>query len=305
MQVLHGLLPYRDFSSSYAPLHAYLDAALARLWPSPLVIILFSVVCECVMFPLWLELGRRVVSDQQLRSSALLYLSSAISLQFVAIDGQDNVVIAMLFLLSTLLFLRGRPLPSGGCVGLGASVIKFLPLLYAPLFFFSVPRRWRWAAGLALPVVLIYGAFVAKHLPILSVLRVEGGFKSANNLPYLVEAMLVITLPSLLLGGIVAAFLLLIFILVARATTRAQGRLYLRPLVFGMAALTLVLVLFPKKSWPPYFLLGFFPVCLLIPMITDQADRLCSIWIDRHRWPQLLGQCALPVLVDGVSSCAA
>src|SRR5438309_43128 len=63
-KVLSGLLPYRDFPSSYAPLHPYLDAWLIRMWHSPLSIIIFSVCAELVLLPLWLRVGRAFLSEQ-------------------------------------------------------------------------------------------------------------------------------------------------------------------------------------------------------------------------------------------------
>src|SRR5579872_2916874 len=38
---MRGLLPYRDFSSSYAPLNPYLDAVLLKMHDSPFSILIF------------------------------------------------------------------------------------------------------------------------------------------------------------------------------------------------------------------------------------------------------------------------
>jgi hypothetical protein len=48
-----------------------------------------------------------------------------------------------------------------------------------------------------------------------------------------------------------------------RQTRGAALTLRLRILTFGFAALTLALILFSKKSWPPYLMLSLFPICLL------------------------------------------
>ncbi len=264
LYVLQGLLPYRDFPSSYAPLHAFLDAAIMRVWFSPLAIILFSLLAECLLVPLWLYLGRKLFSDRDLRTAALLYLTSAISIQFVAIDGQDNVILAGLFALAILLLLQDRPVLSGVAVGLGAVVTKFLPLVYAPLFFPGALRRWRWVVGLILPVAAVYGLFVLKHLDVLSVVTNEGGLKSANNFSYLVESLFGITVPSPFWDGLMALVLLAIFVIVARVSRRAPLTLRLHAIVFGTAAVTLTLLLFAKKSWPPYLVLALFPICLLV-----------------------------------------
>lgn len=265
LYVLRGLLPYRDFPSSYAPLHAFLDAVIVRVWFSPLAIVLFSLLAECLLVPLWLYLGRKLFSDRELRTAALLYFTSAISVQFVAIDGQDNAILAGLFAMAILLLLRDRPVRSGVAVGLGAVATKFLPLVFAPVFFVGTRRRWRWAVGLILPVALVYGLFVVKHLDVLSVLTNEGGLKSANTFPYLVESLLGVNLPSPFWDGLMGLVLLAIFVIVARASHRASLTLRLHAIIFGTAAVTLTLLLFAKKSWPPYLVLALFPICLLVP----------------------------------------
>ncbi|HMH13323.1 MAG TPA: hypothetical protein VK578_09465 [Edaphobacter sp.] len=263
---LHGLLPYRDFLTSYAPLHPYLDAVAITLWHTPLSIILLAACVEFLLLPIWLHTARSFFSEYEVRTAALLYLTSALSLQFVTIDGHDNVIIATLLALAVLLLHKNHTLASGAAVGLSAVSIKFLPLLYAPLFFFSSFRhRWRWAAGLVLPVGLVYGAFAAKHLAILSPLSQEGSLKSANDLPYLIEAIFGITVPSRIWDTLTITALGIILALVASAMLNATMALRLRVLTFGMAALTLGLLLFSKKSWPPYLMLALFPICLLIP----------------------------------------
>ena len=266
--VLRGLVPYREFLTSYAPLHPYLDAIAIRLWHTPLSIIVLAVCVEFLLLPIWLRAGRSFLSEHQLRTAALLYCTSTISLQFVTIDGQDNVIIATLLALAVLLLHKNRPLTSGVALGISAVSVKFLPLLYAPLFFFASPRRWRWAAGLAIPVGLVYGAFAAKHLAIFSPLTQEGSLRSANNLPYLVEAILGVTVPSRIWDMLTLAVLGILLALVARSMRDATPTLRLRILTFGMAALTLCILLFSKKSWPPYLVIALFPLCLLIPSAT-------------------------------------
>ncbi|MCU1224297.1 MAG: hypothetical protein JWQ42_2390 [Edaphobacter sp.] len=263
--VLRGHLPYRDFYTSYAPLHPYLDAFAIRLWFTPLAIILLAICVEWLLLPIWLRVGRSFLSEQELRTGALFYLCSAVSLQFVAIDGQDNVIIATLLAFAVLLLYRNRFLASGAAVGMGVATIKFLPLLYVPAFFVAVPRRWRWVAGIAIPIGVVYGALLATHVPILGALTHEGHMKTANNLPYLIEAIVGITPPPLFWDSLVLASVAILFVLIANAVRRASPALRLRTLTFGMAALTLALLLFSKKSWPPYLMLTLFPICLLVP----------------------------------------
>ncbi|MBB5056467.1 hypothetical protein HDF16_001152 [Granulicella aggregans] len=263
-QVLAGLLPYRDFISSYAPLHPYLDAGLISAWHSPLSIVLFSVLVEMAILPLWLSAGRVFLPEAELRVAALLYLASPVSLQFVTIDGQDNVVIAVLLALSLLLVLRSRAFAAGASFGASVAAIKFLPLLYAPAFFFSAPRRWRMAAGAAVICGVVYGGCLLAGAPILTPLSAEGDLWSAGDLPYVIEAIFGVSIPPRLTDGFVLLALVAIFVWVGRSARQASIATRMRALNYGMAALTLAFLVFSKKSWPPYLMLALFPICLLV-----------------------------------------
>ena len=298
LAAMQGLLPYRDFDSSYAPMHGFLDAAVLRVWQSPRALILFALLAEAVALPLWMRLGRRVRPEPTVRRAALLYLVSAISLQFCALDGQDNVVIALLLAAAISLVLARRELLAGAMVGLSAVAVKVIPLGYVPVLFAATPRRWRWAAGLVGVVALGYGAFWrVLGAAVLMPLTREGGLKSAGDLPYVVEAVTGRTLPgavsTVLLAGVCAAVLLRVLGRVRRASeigTRVEAML------FGVAATTLALELFSKKSWPPYLMLVLFPLLLSV------ASR-GSVWavagvgvfgavalVEHSYWATVLGQ---------------
>jgi Glycosyltransferase family 87 len=261
--ILQHQLPYRDFLSSYAPLHPYLDAGLLLLWYTSLSLMLFAVLAELLILPVWFQVGRTFLPEAEVRTAALLYLASPISLQFVAVDGQDNVVIALLIALSLLFLLRGRSMLSGAALGLSIAAIKFLPLLYAPVFFFSSPRRWRWAAGTTGVVALVYGRFLLGHAPILQPLSAEGDLRSAGDLPYLIEAIFGISFPVRLPDLLLLSALIAVFVLIARASRDASLAARLRAITFGISALTLLVLLLSKKSWPPYMMLSLFPICVL------------------------------------------
>lgn len=271
LAAMHGLLPYRDFESSYAPLHGFLDALVLRVWNSPRALILFALLTESAALPLWMRLARRIRPEQTVRRAALLYFASAISLQFCALDGQDNVVIALLLAAGVLLATLGRDLLAGALVGLGAVAVKIIPLGYVPVLFAAAPRRWRWTAGLLAVVGLGYGAFARQvGAAVLMPLSREGDLKSAGDLPYVVEALTGRTLPgavsTLLLAAAGLAILLRVISTVRRSgvmATRVQATL------FGITATTLALELFSKKSWPPYLMLVLFPLLLSVAAATS------------------------------------
>ena len=262
--VFQSQLPYRDFPSSYAPLHAYIDALFIAFWRTPLAIILASVLGEFALLPLWLRLGRQLFDESTLRVAALLYLASPISLQFVTVDGQDNVLIAFLLAIALLLALQSRAFLSGALLGLSAATIKFLPLLFTPAFFAAVPRHLRWAAGTTFVLATVYGGALLLHLPILRPLTAEGAMRSAGNLPYLAESISGFAIPARISDLLLLLLLAGLWAIIARAAWRRPITDRMRLLTFGMAAITLALLLFSKKSWPPYLMFCLFPLCLLI-----------------------------------------
>jgi hypothetical protein len=259
----HRLI-YRDFDSSYAPLHPYLDGGLLALWHSPLVMILLAIVVEIVAMPLWMLIGRTFVAERSLRVAALLYVVSPISLQYVTIDGQDNVLIASALALALFLVLRHREFLAGIAVAASIAITKFLPLLYVPLFFLASPRRWRFVAGLSVVVLGVYGAFAVMGAPILEALTDEAKRRSAGNLGYVFEAAFGVSLPNLVLNGLALGSIVLILALIVRSALVARNLPQSLLITYGVAALTLTLTLFAKKSWPAYMMLALFPLCLLV-----------------------------------------
>ena len=263
-KVLAHQLPYRDFQSSYAPLHPYLDAVAILIWHSPLAMILLAICAEAFVLPLWLRVGRTFLGERDVRSASLLYLTSVISLQFVAIDGQDNVLIALLLVLALYLILRQKYFASGAAVGVAFTTVKFLPLLYMPIFVTLVPRRWKWLVGLATIVVPVFAVCMLLRLPILAPLVFEGKQATAGNIPYLFEGLTGLAVPGQIWDTLVVLALSAISLLILMKTRGANDALRLRLFTFGFAALTLALIVFSKKSWPPYLILCLFPICLLM-----------------------------------------
>ncbi len=258
-------LPYRDFPSSYAPLHPFLDAGLLLLWNSPIAIILFAILAECLILPVWLRAARLFASESAVRIAAALYITSAISLQFVALDGQDNVVIALLLGLGVLALARQREALSGAFVSSGAVLIKFLPILFAPAFILGARRWLRWLLGFIAVLALGYGIFAAMHLPIFFPLSQESSLRTASDLPYLLESTAGFTPPAFFEDGLLAFVLLIVIAVMLRARLRAHAETpLLRLAVFGCSSLNLALLIFSKKSWPPYLVLTLFPLCLLL-----------------------------------------
>jgi hypothetical protein len=307
LQALHGYIPYLDFQTSYAPLHPYMDAAALLIWKSPLAIILLAICAEALLLPIWLRMARELFPEQRVRAATLLYIASPISIQFVAIDGQNNIFIAFLLALAALACCRHRIFLSGVLVSLSVVLVKFIPLLFAPVFLFSVPRRLRWLIGFLSVLVLGYGGFALLHAPLLQPLLLESQTRTASNLPYLVESILGLAPNPRLEDSFALLAILLILTLVGRRLQGADNRVRLAVLAFAPLALTLALLLFSKKSWPPYLILALFPVCLLfqaqrrvgIRVILFSSFSLIAVLVQSF-WATILGESSAVDLHQGL-----
>ena len=271
---LAGLLPYRDFPSSYGPLHPYMDSIVLRLWNSPLALILFAILMEVVALRLFLNLGRRLFSDPRVRLAGLLYVLNPLSLQFVTLDGHDNVLLALLLGVAVWAMLRSRDTLSGFAAGIGIGLLKLIALFYAPVFWLAGLRRWWWTLGFLLALLLGEGIWFAMGLPLLTPIRIESAVKQAGDLPFLIESILGIDLPGRLLDAVMLLMLALVWIATALAARSRQLHERARVVLFALPAVTLVLELFAKKSWPPYLMIVLFPLCLLL---ADRGRR--ALWI--------------------------
>ena len=297
MGALAGLRPYRDFPSSYAPLHPYLDGIVYSAWHSPLVIILLAIVAETALLWAWLKLGRKLFGEDRSRLAAILYVASPISLQYVTIDGQDNVIVALLTAFALWLAYRSREGASGASLGLGIASVKFLPLVFAPAFLLGV-RRWvRWAIGCAAVVIAVYGTFALRGVPILYPLHAEGALKGSGNVPYLIESLSGRLLPAAAEDAVAVLALLTVYAVMLRPSRNAAGEARLRMVTLATVALTVALLLFAKKSWPPYLMLALFPMCLAVVRGGWTRARL-GLWcgfsavavVEHSYWASLMQQ---------------
>lgn len=276
LAALAGKLPYRDFPSSYAPLHPFLDAAVLRVWNSPLALVLFAVLVEAVAFPLFLRMARCGFNEGPVRLAALLYLASPVSLQFVVVDGQDNVLIALLLAAAILLLYRDRPLLSGASLALAIVLVKFLPMLFAPVVLMACRQRMRWLAGFAGVLGLGYLPFAALGLPLLYPLQLEGQARTASDLPFLLESALGLNLPGRAADAVLLLVLSGVLLAVGFALRGVAAERRLAVAVAGCVAVTLALLLLSKKSWPPYLMLVLFPLCLMMGAEVFSRRRLVA-----------------------------
>lgn len=299
--VLQGALPYRDFLSSYAPLHPYVDGAVLLVWHSQLALILFAICVEFLLLTLWLRVGSELFSERDLRVGSVLYVTSAISLQYVAIDGQDNVLVALLILVSLWMAMRSKIVLSSIFTGLAVVMVKLIPIFYAPVFFAGVRRRWPWTLGFTATIVLGYGSFAALRLPLLQPLEIQGAIRSAGTLPYLVECLIGVEFPVQFWRAVLLAALGVTYAGVWRVSASASVLSRVRSMLWAIAASTMVLLIFSNKSWPAYLVLILFPLCVVVADSGLGARVAFTLFgivalMEHSYWATLLGEVDAPEL---------
>jgi hypothetical protein len=228
--ILSGLIPYRDFLSSYGPLNGYCNAAILRVWFSPLALIMFAIIVESFLLPMWFSIGHRLFEERELRIASVLYLASPLSLQFVTIDGTNSICIALLVALAMFLLIQERPLFSGGALAFSILTVKVLPLLYLPVYFVASSKRFRLLLGFVTTIVLGYAFFVLKGAPVLQPLTREGSMKTAGNLPYLVEAIVGFEVPARIWDLLVLVAVIAVWFFFAVKARHKSGPLTFRAL---------------------------------------------------------------------------
>jgi hypothetical protein len=270
---LGGKLPYRDFSTSYAPLHPFLDSLLVRLWHSEVVLVLFSIFVESAMFWLAIPFLRRFFVDTTVRTAAILYLGSAVSVQFVTVDGQNNVEICLLILLALLAMSRAQALLVGFWVGLSIAAVKLLPLIYCISFLAALrglSKRALGVAGFLIAIVPVYGFCLFKGLNIFYPLQFEGRERTASCFPWVVEVLSGYRFSDSFWNGVSAIALISVTIVCANILLQSPDER--RPAIIfrSLIVVTLTLMFFAKKSWPNYAILALLPMCSLFDFEADE-----------------------------------
>ena len=260
--VLTGNIPYADFTTAYAPGFPYLASLIVRVWDSPVALILFAVLIETVALAAWLAVSRRCFDEAMTRRAAILYVTSPLVLINVAVDGQNQVLLAALLGLSLLFSTEGRTAMSGFACGLSVACVKALGLIYAPVLWAGADRKIRWGIAFLAPAVAAYVFVFAEGATVQQVTVFARLLPSSGNLPFYLglaglhldsgAGLLVVNLAA-------AAAMATVFLL----NVRFREPLDTRRQVWLLALVLLTFLLISRKSLSSYLVTAFFPVCLL------------------------------------------
>ena len=274
--VMQGLVPYRDFPSSYAPLNPYMDALLLRLHDSPLSILVFQIVCDIASVPFWIRFLRRCVNETTVRKAALLYLVQPLG-DLGDMPGREKP--GADFAVAGNLILRGCEKGNSLWVSLSLAwiLVKILPLMFVPTLFMGSKKRMRWLLGVAVPSVMVYGAFIMANADVTAAVRKEGSLATPQNLPYLFGALTGHELPGSVLGLLSLVVVVSALIVTIRVQLRREDD---RPRLWTMALsaelILLAVMLMNRKSDTSYLGMCFFLLCAFAAFDADRGRRAMS-----------------------------
>jgi hypothetical protein len=266
LSVMKGMVPYRDFTSSYGFLHPYLDAAVLYIHNSSLTLIFLSIVLEMAALGVWYRLAGDLIQSEaslrrRLNQALLFYLCNSISIFTIAVDGTNNAILALGLGLSIAFLWRRSEFASGMSFSMSLLLAKVLPLIFLPLFIVTARSRWKWLAGCALPLILLGGVAAILHLNVLQPFQLEGGLGIESNLPYLLSAVTGVHIRPQIFQVFGGSVLLL-------AAAWYGWRLHLYRSVMGLSIASLgllsLLLLLAPKAWPVYYEMLLFPFCWVV-----------------------------------------
>jgi hypothetical protein len=255
LKVLEGKVPYRDFTSSYAPLFSYVSASLIQLWDSPKVFVFFAIFVNGLSLPLWLNAARNHFEEDLVRRAACLYIFNP-TVFFSILVGKNDVWAAFFLALSLNFTATRRASLSGLLLGLGFVSVKLLVLLFAPMFFAIERARVRWTLWFCAPIVTVYSIFIASGIDVFAPAKTEGSLTSGGNLPFLLSGFGIMFTP-------IAAkvWMASLGVVMAVATLLFLSRSHQRSPVCAWFFITFLMCLFlcfSRKSYSSYLALCFF-----------------------------------------------
>lgn len=169
--VRQGGLPYRDFTTSYAPLFPYLMALPTALRGEVVPLFLFFIACDGVTLLLLVALAR--ARGAAPAAAAWLYAAAPVTWYFLVRYGQDEALSAAFLAGACLLMARRREGWAAFVLALGFAATKFTFGLFVPPFFIAARHPGRFALVAGLTVLAAFAPFVLAGAPVLRPLTGE------------------------------------------------------------------------------------------------------------------------------------
>jgi hypothetical protein len=281
--VLAGKLPFRDFTSSYAPGFAYVGAVLAFIWDSGKAFALFDTLLNAVALTCWHSVAALHYERKTARHCTILYATSGHAL-VQALLGTNQSWVAAGLAGSALLISREREAAAGFAQAIAACTTKVLAHLFWPLLWICSRRRTVWLLAAVVPAAALYGAFIAAGAGpgLLYPLRHEGALISPGNVPYVLDLFLNTSgaLERVIDDGLSLVALAATTVWLYMKSRQLQPGERQSLLLAGLALTGLVFMLFSKKSFTGYVIFAWYPIVLMLVMGTrDWLTRVAFLFV--------------------------
>ena len=258
--VLDGKTVYQDFETSYSPLFPYLIAGILLIWHSAKAIVLAAIVFEFLSLSVWLTVSRRWFDEKTTRIATLLYVTSPIPLLNVGMNGQNQIWVAFLLVISLWLLSR-RDTVSGFVQGFSLIAIKALSLLFVPVIWLFAASRFRWLAAFAMLPAFTLLIASYNEINLFFPLQFQAKHFTGGNLPYLTTIFGIdptVEPARYIYDTITILALMAVFL---RAWSQGVHR-DPRNVIHLMTLVMLTFFLTSKKAYTSYLVMSFFVFCI-------------------------------------------
>lgn len=256
--VAQGLLPYRDFPTSYGPLFPILCSLFVRAWDSYGAVAAVTIGFEILSVGTFLWLfgsreGTRQPDVAHLGLALYTYLFNPAAFYWSGIAGYNSGIVAFFWIAGLLLLSRGRGVSGTLVAGLSIMVGKLLGAIALPAFVLDRRVGWRGVATLSVALGAAFAAMYVVGMDALVPLKRESLRSTSGNLWFVASAFLPLqSVPLLWNWGPIVALGSGAALLALRASRVSRGQLTLPRLIGLVSALNLLFLLLSKKTYPHY-----------------------------------------------------
>lgn len=262
--VLKGLLPYKDFITSYSPLFPYFTAIPLIIYDSVKSIVFFSIIIELLSVFFWYKISLKNLGEITSNNILLIYTFNPIPIILVAISGQNQIWLSLFLGLTFYLILKEKHYFAGLCFALGFLVTKFLILIFLlPLIFFYKNIK-NFLLGFLTPVIIIYSGLLIFGFDFLIPIKIEGNDFTSGNIIYLFSTFF----PSLINQSLILNLILLAIVICFLIYLNIHKNLHLRSADDIMSLINIanlvfiILLLVSKKSYTNYLTIMLYPIIM-------------------------------------------
>jgi len=261
--ILQGNIPYLDFESSYSFLFPFLYSLPLIIWDTPLVFIIIAIVFELISINIWEKVLNIFFNEITAQKVIFIYLLNPISFFSVIINGQNQILIVLFLGLAILFQQKKKELWSGLFLGLGLLFTKYLFLIFVPvLVLLSAQKRKLiisfFIAGI-LPLILLYVFNINTLLPLI----IESKKYTSGNLPFLLSALFTTILNYEFLLNMLL-FLIYFGVIIYLYKNYISSHSNKAVVLNFISVVFLLFMLFSKKSYTTYLIIGFIPIISFI-----------------------------------------